>query len=144
MIRRFLAASLLSLFCLVLLLLPQLLDCRPLFPGADSYLFYARAASSQAVILSAAAEDASRVKAALADRTGESAFYAHAEDAFAQADRYGARLLFTERAGDVINYYYSAPSLGGGVLLEGRAVNLHIAVRGGGAAIGTPIIFGGY
>ena len=66
------------------------------------------------------------------------------ERAFAQAERYGARLLFCERAGDVVNYYYSAPALGGGVWLEGAAVNLHVAVRGQGACIGSPLIFGGY
>ena len=66
------------------------------------------------------------------------------ERAFAQAERYGARLLFCERAGDVVNYYYSAPALGGGVWLEGQPVNLHVAVRGQGACIGSPLIFGGY
>ena len=42
------------------------------------------------------------------------------------------------------NYYYSAPALGGGVWLEGQPVNLHVAVRGQGACIGSPLIFGGY
>ncbi len=144
MIRRFLAATLAALLSLALLLLPQLLGGAPLFAGADSYLFYARSASSQAVICSASAAEAGAVRASLADRTGESAFYADAADAFAQAERYGAALLFTERAGDVVNYYYRAPALGGGVWLDGRRVNLHVAVRGESAAVGTPLIFGGY
>ena len=144
MVRRFFSALLLAALCLAMLFLPQLLRGQLLFPGADSYLFYAHSASSQALVFSASAEEAALVRASLADRRGESAHYADARDAFAQAERYGAQLLFVERAGGVVNYYYRAPALGGEVWLEGKAVNLQVAVRGEGAAIGYPLIFGGY
>ena len=50
----------------------------------------------------------------------------------------------TERGGEGRKSYIDPPRLGGAVLLGGRAVNLHIAVRGQGAAVGSPLIFGGY
>ena len=144
MVRRFFAALLLAALCAAMLALPQMLRGGLLFTGAQRYLFYAGGASSQARMVPASAAEAPLVRALLVGRSGESACYADAESAFAQAERYGARLLFCERAGDVVNYYYSAPALGGGVWLEGQPVNLHVAVRGQGACIGSPLIFGGY
>ena len=76
--------------------------------------------------------------------TGESTSYGDRAAAFAQAEKYGAELVFTESAGGVTNYYYYTPRLGGAVLLGGKEVNLHVAVRGRGAAVGSPLIFGGY
>ena len=66
------------------------------------------------------------------------------EDAFAQAEKYGAKFLFSERAAEVTNYYYYSPRLCGGVEIGGALVNLHVAVRGEGASVGSPLIFGGY
>ncbi len=133
-----------ALICMALLILPQLADEKPLFAGAQSYLFYTRSASSQAQIVHATPENAAYIRLSLFDRTGESAFFDRAEDAFAQAEIYGARLLFTEKAGDVTNYYYYSPRLGECVLLSGQAVNLHIALRGESGCAGSPLIFGGY
>ena len=62
----------------------------------------------------------------------------------ALAEAYGARLLFCERAGDVTDCYYYSPRLGGCVYIGGYAVNLHIALRGEGGCVGSPLIFGGY
>lgn len=127
-----------------LLFLVQFLDEAPLFAGAQSYLFYSRSASSQAEIVWADAEDAARVRRSLFGRTGESAVFDSAEGALAQAEEYGAQLLFCERAGDVTNYYYYSPRLGGCVYVAGFAVNLHVALRGEGGCAGSPLIFGGY
>lgn len=127
-----------------LLFFVQFLDEAPLFAGAQSYLFYSHTASSQAEIVYADAESAARVRRSLLGRTGESAVFARAEDALAQADAYGALLLFTESAGDVTNLYYYSPRLGACVYVAGYAVNLHIALRGEGGCVGSPLIFGGY
>lgn len=127
-----------------LLVLPQMLDKNLLFAGAESYIFYTGSQSSNAQITLADGEDAARVKFFLAGVTGESARYESAESAFAQAERYGAKLLFCERAAEVTNYYYYSPRLCGGVEIGGALVNLHVAVRGAGASVGSPLIFGGY
>ncbi len=135
-----LAAALLA----ALLFFVQFSDEAPLFAGAQRYHFYTRSADSQACIVCADAEEAARVRRSLFGRTGESAVFADAEEALSQAERYGARLLFSERAGDVTNYYYYSPHLGGCVYVAGRAVNLHVALRGEGGCVGSPLIFGGY
>lgn len=57
---------------------------------------------------------------------------------------YRAEVLFCEEACGVTNYYCFSPLLGAGILLDGRQVNLHIAVGGGQTAAGTPVIFGGF
>ena len=138
------AAVLAALFLLALLALPQLLQRTLLCEGGERYEFYSGRPGSDARITGASAEDAARVRFFLPNVTGESARYADAEDAFAQAERYGAELLFTEYCADVVNYYYYSARLGGGVEVCGRTVNLHVALRGGAACVGSPLIFGGY
>ena len=81
-----------AVVCAAALFLPQFLGEEPLFAGAESYLFYTGSASSQAYIVPAGAENAAAVRRSLFGRTGESAVYARAEDALAQAEAYGARL----------------------------------------------------
>ncbi len=144
MFAKILAPFAAALLCAAALVLPQAAEKTLLFTGAQSYRFYAHSQSSQAEIVQASPENAFIVKLSLQDLTGESAQYENAEDAFSQAQKYGAEFVFSESAGDVTNYYYYAPRLGGGIRLCGRLVNLHVAVRAGGAAVGSPVIFGGY
>lgn len=59
-------------------------------------------------------------------------------------EKFGATLLFTENVCGVTNYYLYSPLLGEPVLLNGYAVNLHLAVSGEQTAAGTPLIFGGF
>ena len=143
-VRKSLAILFAGVVLAALFVLPQMLDKNLLFAGAESYIFYKGSQSSNAQITLAEGEDAARVKFFLSDVTGESARYESAESAFAQAERYGAKLLFCERAADVTNYYYYSPRLCGGVEIGGALVNLHVAVRGAGASVGSPLIFGGY
>ncbi len=75
--------------------------------------------------------------------TGESARYAGDRYEEIKA-RFHARLLFEEETGGVKNYYLYSPDLGGGVMIEGYLVNLHIALGAEETAVGTPLIFGGY
>ena len=141
---RFFTAALCALLSLALLIAPQYLDKRVLFEGAESYIFYTQSASSQAQMLFADAKDALSVKRTASHLTGESARFASAEQALAQAEKYGAKLLFTQQTGDVTDYYYFSPDLGAGVLLRGQTDNLHISVRGESGCAGSPVIFGGY
>ena len=141
---RCIRAFLLFALCMALLAVPQLLKDGPLFDGGAYYIFYSQSASSNAEITLSNAEDAAKTKRSIRGLTGESTVYAESEKAFSQAEKYGAKLLFCESVCGVVNYYYYSPRLGGAVALAGHAVNLHIAVREDGAAVGTPLIFGGY
>lgn len=144
MLKKCLKTALLFFLCLALLILPQLLGEGLLFDAGETYIFYSGSASSGAQITIAEGSAAAQTKLFVRSRTGESTSYPQAERAFAQAEKYGAELLFTESAGGVTNYYYYSARLGGAVMLGGYAVNLHVAVRGQGAAVGSPLIFGGY
>lgn len=55
-----------------------------------------------------------------------------------------AETLFKEEVCGVVSYYCYAPALGKGVCVNGKNVNLHIAVGEGRAAVGTPMIFDGF
>ncbi len=57
---------------------------------------------------------------------------------------YGAEVLFIESVCDVTSYYCYTPKWKNGLWIDGRLVNLHIAISEGEAAVGTPIIFDGY
>ena len=109
-----------AFLCAALLVVPQILDKGLLFEGAEQYTFYSGSESSQAHITLASASEAAAVKLA------------------------GGELVCREDAAGVSNYYFYSRRLGGGVELYGARVNLHVAVRGGAAAVGSPLIFGGY
>ena len=68
------------------------------------------------------------------------------EDAFALGigGRYEAKFLFREHTGGVTSYYFYAPALYEGVAIEGRTVNLQVAVSQTRCVVGSPIIFGGF
>ena len=58
--------------------------------------------------------------------------------------QYGAKILFTEEIGGVVSYYAHTPQWRECVYIDGRKVNLHIALRENCLAVGTPIIFDGF
>ena len=62
------------------------------------------------------------------------------------AKEYDAVILFTEEIAGIKSYYAHTFRWHDGVMLEGRKVNLHIAIhlKNGEGAIGSPIIFDGY
>ena len=57
---------------------------------------------------------------------------------------YQAEIVCVEEACGVVSYYAHAPCLYTSVALEGKQVNLHIAIGEGRAAVGSPMIFGGF
>lgn len=81
--------------------------------------------------------------------TGESVRFARGEEtaeslALRIAQQYNAEVLFTEEAGGVISYYCYTSEWEEGILVNGRLVNLHVAVSEIQCAVGTPIIFDGF
>lgn len=60
------------------------------------------------------------------------------------AELFRAELIAVESVSGVTSYYLYSTNLRGGVRVQGRKVNLHIAVSGELCVVGTPIIFGGF
>lgn len=59
-------------------------------------------------------------------------------------ERYDAEILFTENACGTISFYCYAPALYTGVCVQGKTVNLHIAISNANCVVGSPIIFDGF
>lgn len=59
-------------------------------------------------------------------------------------DEYGGAVLWEEEACGVTSVYAFSPNLAGGIYVNGRYVNLHIAYTSGRMAVGSPMIFGGF
>ncbi len=55
-----------------------------------------------------------------------------------------AELVYSEQAGDAYAFYYFTPAWANGILVNGKRVNLHIAVGENRCVIGSPVIFGGF
>ena len=59
-------------------------------------------------------------------------------------DKYDAELVCTEYVDGVTSYYAVTPRWNGGVVIDGKTVNLHVAIGDKECVVGTPIIFGGF
>ena len=115
------------------------LHAAPVFTGGYGYELYCGTSSAEIIRTDAPAA----VKLVRFDIRGESVRYEG--DRFAELQKeFSAEVRFTERAGGVVNYYLYSPKLKSGVVLEGREINLHIAVSETQTAVGTPLIFGGF
>lgn len=77
---------------------------------------------------------------------GESAEYEREEMSFLEEilETYRAEILFVEEACGVRSYYCYSPRLGKASVINGYAVNLHVACKGSHVKVGTPLIFGGF
>ncbi len=111
----------------------------PVFEPGLSYELYMGTSSADIVETASPALE----KFLRPDVRGESTLYEGNVKA-ALEKKFSAKLLFTEEAAGVVNYYYYAPSLGHGIAINGHAVNLHIAVSAEMTKVGTPVIFGGF
>lgn len=117
----------------------MMLWASPVFEMGESYELYAGASSSSPVRRTSTPA----LDKLLSRYAGESVRYDG--DRYEElAETFQARLLFTEEVDGVRNYYMYSPFLRQGVQINGYTVNLHIAVREGKTAAGTPLIFGGY
>ena len=110
----------------------------PVFERGERYEFYVGTSSEEVVLANSPLE-----KLFLKNIKGESVRYS-GDRAEALMGRFHAKILFTEEAAGVTNYYCYTSQLKGGVLLNGYCVNLHIAVGNEQTAAGTPVIFGGF
>lgn len=104
--------------------------------------FYLYSASSQSLMKTGLGLcDIPRVR-------GESVCFAFEQDAEELVksifDAYDAEIAFTESACGVTSYYGYGTELDEPIFLDGKAINLHVAVTESRCAVGTPIIFGGY
>ncbi len=116
------------------------------FQTGKSYVFYKYSQSSQAEVVTCQPAFAPVYKYLFQSAiTGESTAY-NKEDTTAEeiAEKYQAKLLFSEKVNHTTNYYYYSPLLGDGVDVGGAVVNLHIADGVVKIVVGTPLIFGGY
>ena len=138
--KRTVKAIVIVLACAACAAFALLIAASPVFSGGEGYELYYGASSSS---LTKQTDSPLRDKLLSGGAAGESVRYA-GDCAEELAASFRAELLFTERAGDVVNYYYYSPLLKGGVNLFGYTVNLHIAVREAQTAAGTPLIFGGF
>lgn len=110
----------------------------PVFERGERYEFYTGTSSEEVILASSPFE-----KLFLKDIKGESVRYS-GDRAEELIHRFHAKILFTEEAAGVTNYYCYTSLLKGGVWLNGYRVNLHIAVGKEQTAAGTPVIFGGF
>lgn len=57
---------------------------------------------------------------------------------------YGGEIVLVEEVCGVRSYYCYTPCISERIFVEGKPVNLHIAIGAKQAAVGSPIIFGGF
>ena len=57
---------------------------------------------------------------------------------------YGAQILWQETVDGVTSYYAQTPRFSNGVQIQGKKINLHVAVSDTECVVGNPIIFGGF
>ncbi len=119
-------------------LLAVALTAQPVFAQGAYYELYLGTSSGQIVETSHPAIDKLRYPT-----VGESVRY-EGDRLSELCKAYRAEVVFTETAGDVVNYYLYSPMLGAGVFLKEGYINLHIALSHGQTAAGTPLIFGGF
>lgn len=60
--------------------------------------------------------------------------------------KYKARIVCVEQTAETVSYYGYSPILKGGVAVEGKKVNIHVAFSKDSTrcVVGTPLIFGGF
>ena len=111
----------------------------PVFENGLYYELYCGTSSAEIVL----SENPALTKLVRLDVRGESVRYGGNRYEELK-EKYAAELLFTEEAAGVVNYYLYSKKLPEGVWLNGKKINLHIAVSEEQTAAGTPIIFGGF
>ena len=60
------------------------------------------------------------------------------------ANEIGATLQFVEEVNGVVSYYYYSQKIPKMQMLNGKKINLHVAVANNYIKIGSPFIYGGY
>ena len=110
----------------------------PVFEQGERYEFYTGTSSDEIVLARSPLE-----KLKLHGVKGESVRY-EGDRAKELIERFHAEILMIEEAAGVMNYYCYSSALDSCIELNGKRVNLHVAVSGDRTAAGTPVIFGGF
>lgn len=66
------------------------------------------------------------------------------DDLVAEARKHNARIIASEEAGGAYIYYGISDALGKTVNVNGKAINIQLAIRGNVITVGTPLIMGSY
>jgi len=130
--------------CLGMLSLMNISGQKLLFDGGDYYIFYGGNGGSSSEMVCAERLDALKVKATLKKISGESATYLNKNLKDELITKFNAVVIFTEETADIKNYYAFTDKIDNYIILNGKKINLHIAVSQAKTTIGSPIIFGGY
>ncbi|MBQ7408427.1 MAG: hypothetical protein IJW13_04055 [Clostridia bacterium] len=125
----------------------------PVFACEGSeYSFYILSNSSSAKVITVNGKSALATAKSVEGVRGESVFFDFNGIAKEYAfnflidfvDKKGAVLAFTEEGEWGVNYYLYTPKLNNSVVINNRAVNLHICINERGITAGYPLIFGSY
>lgn len=114
-----------------------------MFDKADYYVF-STGGGSAAKMISAEQIRAAEVKRSIKKTDGESAYYLNTDNSAELLNKYRAKVVFCQTVDGIYNIYAYTDKFDGYLVLEGKRVNLHIAVTDNSTVIGSPIIFGGY
>jgi hypothetical protein len=128
-----------AVFILGLLYIPQPLALEKYNLG--TYTFYYGSANFKTVPRESAAKEKYVLKNVRGESVCFSAAKATAQDVLSY---YRAKVVFVEEVNGIVSYYAETAAFDGGVDLNGREINLHIAVGGDRITVGTPLIFGGF
>ena len=137
-LKNFLLSFLAVVFFLCCLLCVYAFSSTKLSKLQGERMFFLNSASSQGLRKEKLSlQDLFRVKGECVRVKGELT----AEEIFSL---YGAKVCFVEKTSGFISYYCYTDRWADGLFLQGRKINLHIAVSECQMVVGTPIIFDGY
>ena len=113
----------------------------PVLCSYDKKEYYVGPASSECEIVVCKSDETFRK---LFGVSGECARGLTAGEARATVEGFGAREVFSERAGGVVSYYFYSERIPWHKSINGEKINLHIVFDGSCYTIGTPLVFGWY
>ena len=151
-IKRFAIMVLAVIFCVTVALTVRLVNATRLSDIEGERMYFLDSASSQALRKNMLTlQDIGRLKGecvrvTFSEKEGGRYVLKEDYDALAQeiAGKYKAKILFIEEIDGTVSYYAFTPLWSDGIAVNGQRINLHIAVKETGYAVGTPLIFDGY
>lgn len=138
---RFIKLSLATLAAVFIIFAIAALPKKICFNGGENYVFYCGTSSADCKTVRAD-KNAKVMRIFLGNVCGEGAEYKEL-DIKEFLTSVGGKIIFSESAAGIVNYYCSA-DLPYSTVLDGTEINLHIAVCENSVKVGSPIIFGSY
>lgn len=116
-----------------------------LFQAEGQYVLYnGKNGSDAEMIFVENYEQAEKIKKTLKGYSGESICLKNAMLADYFIEKFNAKLVKTEKAGNVVSYYYYSSKIDFYQLIGGVKVNLHVAKDGEKTYLGSPLIYSGF